>query len=93
MPIFPIFDLAITDEKLVAGSFARGIYTFDLSQLGELNNKEVVVQNDLEINPTISSNQIKIEWKDGNKSSKFEIISSTGRKIFEGQHSNGDLIF
>lgn len=90
MPIFPIFDLAITpDDKLVAGSFARGIYTFDLGQLEELGSEDLVLQSDLRIFPTISNDQVTIEWKEGNRKSKIEIISSSGIKVFEGKHSNG----
>ena len=62
MPIFPVFDMEITpDNKLVAGTFARGIYTFDLNQLEVTGTLNEVVKNVLKVYPTITDNYITIE--------------------------------
>lgn len=61
MPIIPVYDLAISiDNKLVAGTFARGIYTFDLEQLEETSTSIIDVQP-LTIRPTITADIFQIE--------------------------------
>lgn len=93
MPIFPIFDLAITpDNKLVAGSFARGIYTFDLGQLEQVGSKDVVQENSLNIYPSLTDGLMMIEWEGIQNNSEIKIFTSNGTKVFESRLENGSLL-
>lgn len=93
MPIFPTFDLEITpDRLLVAGTFARGIYTFDLSQLDQTSAQDIVIENSLRIYPTASYQQVIIEQKDRKEQLDIEILGMNGEKVFEGKHRNGESL-
>ncbi len=61
MPIIPVYDLAFSnDNKLVAGTFARGIYTFDLGQLQDVSSEEISKQR-IKLYPTITQSEFTIE--------------------------------
>jgi photosystem II stability/assembly factor-like uncharacterized protein len=90
MPIFPVFDLEITpDNKLVAGTFARGIYTFDLIQLVETSTKDISNENTLNVYPTVAEDYITIEREGSAEMLDVIIVSLSGEKVFEGKHRNG----
>jgi len=76
MPIIPVYDLAIgNNNELVAGTYARGIYTYDLAQLENLESKDVVT-NRIKIYPTIAESYITI---DGLKvGDRLDVINSQG---------------
>lgn len=76
MPIIPVYDLAIgNNNELVAGTYARGIYTYDLAQLENLESKDVVT-NRIKIYPTIAESYITI---DGLKvGERLDVINSQG---------------
>ncbi len=93
MPIFPIFDLEITpDDKLVAGSFARGIYTFDLNQLDQSSSEDIVFENRLKIYPTATKEFLTLENSDGKNVLDVKIISTNGVRMYESNHKNGDRL-
>jgi len=93
MPIFPIFDLDITpDNKLVAGSFARGIYTFDLSQLVQTNVEKIVVQNSLNVYPTATQETLTVEVEKELSEIDVRIISMNGVELYNKAHRNGAIL-
>jgi len=93
MPIFPIFDMELApDNILVAGSFARGIYTFDLGQLDELGSEDLVRQDALKIYPTITSESITIELEKSVTEIDVKIIALNGTQVLESKYRNGGLL-
>ena len=93
MPIFPIFDMEISlDNKLVAGSFARGIYTFDLNQLEETGIANLANNSGMKVYPTVASDFITIERDKGGEMLDIMIVSLSGEKVFSGAHRNGERL-
>lgn len=76
MPIVPVYDLAIGNKnELVAGTFARGIYTYDLAQLENVSSQEIA-NSRLHLYPTITESQFVVEGLDIGE--RVDIISSQG---------------
>ncbi len=76
MPIVPVYDLAIgNNNELVAGTFARGIYTYDLAQLENLASEEIAISR-IHLYPTITESQFTIEGLEIGE--RVEIINSQG---------------
>ena len=76
MPIIPVYDLAIgNNNELVAGTFARGIYTYDLAQLENLDSKDIAV-NRIHLYPTVAENQITLEGLEIGE--RVDIINTQG---------------
>ncbi|MDF1694806.1 MAG: T9SS type A sorting domain-containing protein [Saprospiraceae bacterium] len=89
MPIFPTFDLAVTpDNLLVAGSFARGIFTFDLSQLDQTSVEEVELNNSLKIYPSVTDSYLTVEDENASKQMKVRIFSLDGTMKMETMQNN-----
>jgi photosystem II stability/assembly factor-like uncharacterized protein len=86
MPLIPIFDMDydIKNNKLIAATFARGIMTFDLKQVG-LNLETGTTSKNLipiQIKPNITNDYITLEGED----KTYTIINSNG-KIMGKYHS------
>ena len=76
MPIMPVYDLAIgNNNELVAGTFARGIYTYDLAQLENVSNKEIAT-NRIHLYPTVTESQFTIEGLEIGE--RIDLISGQG---------------
>ncbi|MFT6334204.1 MAG: photosystem II stability/assembly factor-like uncharacterized protein [Saprospiraceae bacterium] len=61
MPILPVYDLAIgNSNELVAGTFARGIYTYDLAQLENVSSEGITISR-IHLYPTVTESQFTIE--------------------------------
>lgn len=76
MPIVPVYDLALSNNnELIAGTFARGIYTYDITQLQDLNNDNEEV-NRLKVYPTITQSEFTIEGL--TIGVRFDILSVQG---------------
>ena len=84
MPIIPVYDLVYNPvyNQIVAATFARGIMTFDLSQLG-INSEVSQVQSyksqgDWKIYPTISTDIIHFKVDPKATASKAKMFNSKG---------------
>jgi hypothetical protein len=82
MPFIPVYDLEynIANNQLVAGTFARGIQSFDLMQLGiDINTsaKEIKAKK-WTVYPSITCDIIHIE---GNVKGNIDILDLHGRLI------------
>jgi len=93
MPIFPIFDMAITpDNKLVGGSFARGIFTFDLSQLDQVGSKDLVIKSNLNVYPSITDGSLTVEMDSEISDLVIRVVSITGEQVLKENLKNGALL-
>ena len=63
------------NNELIAGTFARGIYTYDLAQLENVANDEIVI-NRIHLYPTVVESQFTIEGLEVGE--RVEVISSHG---------------
>jgi photosystem II stability/assembly factor-like uncharacterized protein len=79
MPIVPVYDLAIgNNNELIAGTFARGIYTYDLAQLENLASEDISISR-IHLYPTITESQLTVEGLEIGE--RIEIINSQGIKM------------
>lgn len=85
LPIVPIYDLAIKENILVAGTYARGIYTFDLEQLDQTSTVELSAKR-FEVFPSVASDIITIETEED--ISTFVVVSSNGQVTELTFHGN-----
>lgn len=77
MPIMPVYDLAIgNNNELVAGTYARGIYTYDIAQLENVSSKDIAI-NRINVYPTITQSHFRIEGVEPGE--RIEILNSMGR--------------
>jgi len=91
MPIIPVYDLEIDAfQQLIAGSFARGIYTYDLVQLEDTDVEEVSLEG-LTIYPTLTEDIISIQNAEEWIGSKYMIVSMQGNTLLEGNLRNGSI--
>lgn len=91
LPIIPVFDmdLNIAKNQLIAATFARGIQTFDLRQIGielETSVNEDNMKSKAHIFPNISSDKIELK----NVQDNDYIINMEG-KIIQKSVKNGSL--
>jgi len=79
MPIIPVYDLAFgADNNLVAGTFARGIYHFDLGQLDNLSTNQLDVSR-IKLFPTVTQDVFYIEGLEIGE--EIDIISNQGQVV------------
>ncbi|MFM2394154.1 MAG: hypothetical protein RLZZ546_2136 [Bacteroidota bacterium] len=83
MPIIPVFDmdLNIANNQLIASTFARGIQTFDLEQIGvdfDTNTDEISKESNPFVFPNISVDKIELK----NISKNDFIVDIKGSVIF-----------
>jgi hypothetical protein len=89
MPIIEVYDMVYNpvNNELVAGTFARGIQTFDLEQVNLDNNPSTldnIPEFAISLYPTVTTNQITAKWSDCGFE-KYFISSTNGRLIEKGQ--------
>ena len=89
MPIIEIYDMAYNPDnnELIAGTFARGIQSFDLSQIGL--DEDVSAINDIpsyiiKLFPTVTDSRVSATWKD-HAFDRYTITSMEGRVIEKGE--------
>lgn len=79
MPIVPVYDLALgNNNELVAGTFARGIYTFDLAQLDNVSTTDFA-KNRIKLYPTVTQDNFIIEGLEIGE--RVDIISKLGQVV------------
>lgn len=87
MPIIEVYDLVYNPvmDEIVAGTFARGIQTFDLSQtnLLEPNNITELDVQAIDIYPTVTINDISINNID-NRYNYYQIFNLAGQTVQKG---------
>lgn len=78
MPIVPVYDLALSmNGDLVAGTFARGIYSFDLAQLMDTSTDDSGESaNTMTVYPTVTEGWVTVEHN--TTSGTFEIVGADG---------------
>jgi len=87
MPLVPAWDLAhnVINNEMVVGTFAKGILSFDLTQIGigdgVATNEQLL--SGFKIYPTISSDYVQIEFEE-NGFFEYEIFDQIGRKVLVG---------
>jgi len=79
MPLIPVYDLALDNSgNLAAGTFARGIWSYDIAQL-EMTNTVEVNESSLKVIPTVSSDYINVSGVD--KGVRLEILTIDGHFV------------
>ncbi len=93
MPVIPVYDLTYNPVKdeVVAGTFARGIQSFDLSQIDlQISNTNENIINDLEFTLAQNSSLINIEWSERHGlSMEASLINNAGVIIYNGKLDKG----
>ena len=95
MPIIEVYDMVYNpvNNELVAGTFARGIQTFDLEQVNLDNNPsnlDYIPEFAISLYPTVTTNQITAKWSDCGFEKYF--ISSTNCRLIEKGQVVGDML-
>lgn len=87
MPIIPIWDLDynVENNRLIAGSFARGILSFDLEQanIGEGTNTIDSELTGMKIYPTLARDEIFIDMQNSNNY-RYSIYDNQGVSFMSG---------
>lgn len=88
MPAVPTYDMAynIANNEIVAGTFGRGIMSFDLEQviLGMTSSsQDISLTDDFSIYPTITDGRVNIAYSGQSLLNKFsyEVFTSDGKQL------------
>ncbi len=89
MPIIEVYDMAYNpvNNELIAGTFARGIQSFDLSQIGldnDISSLTDIPSHAIKLFPTVTNNTVHATWEDYGFQS-YTITSLDGRIIEKGE--------
>ncbi len=89
MPVIEVYDMAYNPIKneVVAGTFARGIQTFDLTQINLDNNPSSVddiPSYAISLYPSVAVNQITVRWSDYSFQN-YRLTSLNGRVVEMGK--------
>jgi photosystem II stability/assembly factor-like uncharacterized protein len=93
MPLIPVFDMEYdpTDNALIAATFARGIQTYDLSQIGvQLETKtDQLYADHLEVYPTITDQYVYV--KGLSDAARVAVYDANGKQILKTVGSTIDF--
>jgi len=93
MPVIPVYDLTYNPVKdeVVAGTFARGIQSFDLSQIDlQISSLEDNIVSELDFTITQNASQINLELSRSHGfKMEVNLINNAGISLYTGVISNG----
>lgn len=89
MPVIEVYDMAYNpvNNELIAGTFARGIQSFDLSQVGldaDLSAVNDIPSHAIKLFPTVTDSRLNATWKEYGFD-RYTITSMHGRVIEKGE--------
>jgi len=89
MPLIPVYDLALTEDKrgIIAGTYARGIQSFDLDQIGLISNAtvELTPTKKFTLFPTIGQDIFYIQAQEApSRGVEFFIFDQVGKMVYNG---------
>lgn len=83
MPVIPVYDIVYNEDlnQVVAGTFARGIMSYDIDQLGlTVSSNDPLVENiSFKVYPTLADEYITIEFEETQSNLNMEILDFTGK--------------
>jgi hypothetical protein len=84
MPIIPVFDIDYDEsfDRIIAGTFARGILTFDLLQtnLQDVSSTKDELINTIKVWPAVTNEVINLDIKES-----YVIYNSSGIAVYQGK--------
>lgn len=95
MPIIEVYDMVYNpvNNELIAGTFARGIQSFDLSQIGldaDISNVNNIPTYEIKLFPSVSDSRIFASWE--NYDFNRYIIRSLDGRIIEIGEITGEIL-
>jgi len=94
MPLIPVFDIEIepTEKRLVAGTFARSIWSFPLDSLfiGSTSIEELSSKNEITVFPNPSNGSFQIDLGNFN-TNQVKIYDLKGKLVFQKTFNNSGI--